>query len=130
MRCKRVRFYTATDLVCEMEEAREQHGLHRFLRRFATLDLVVVDELGYMPITAAGAELLFQALSARHERGSVILNSNLAFGEWNQVFQSERLTVALLDRLTHRCEILEMNGESYRLSSARKGRKKRSNAQP
>lgn len=127
---RRVRFLTATDLVCELEEAREQHSLHRYLRRFAALDLVIIDELGYMPITQAAAELLFQALSARHERGSVIVNSNMAFGEWSQVFQSERLTVALLDRLTHRCHILEMNGESYRLSSARQRKKKAMSSTP
>jgi DNA replication protein DnaC len=127
---KRVRFYTATELVCELEEAREQHSLHRYLRRFAALDLVVIDELGYMPITAAAAELLFQALSERHETGSVIVNSNLPFGEWGQIFQAERLTVALLDRLTHRCHILEMNGESYRLNSARKRAKKPAVVEP
>jgi DNA replication protein DnaC len=128
--CRRVRFFTATDLVCELEEAHEQHGLHRYLRRFAALDLVVIDELGYMPVTQAGAQLLFQALSARHERGSVVVNSNLAFGEWSQIFQSERLTVALLDRLTHRCHILEMNGDSYRLSSARRRKTKAVTAAP
>lgn len=115
---RRVRFYTANELVCELEEAREARTLHRYLRRFAAKDLVIIDELGYMPITEAGAELLFQALSERHERGSVILNSNLPFGEWGEVFKTERLAVALLDRITHRCEILEMNGDSYRLRTA------------
>lgn len=117
---RHVRFYTASELVCELEEAREARTLHRYLRRFAARDLVIIDELGYMPITEAAAELLFQALSERHERGSVILNSNLPFEEWGQVFKTERLAVALLDRITHRCEILEMNGDSYRLRAARK----------
>ena len=79
---------------------------------------MIVDELGYMPISQQGADLLFQSLSERHERGSVIVNTNLPFSEWGQVFQTERLAVALLNRLTHSAHILEMNGESYRLKSA------------
>jgi DNA replication protein DnaC len=117
--CRRVRRYKAIELVSELEEAQEQHQLHRFLRRFAAFDLVLIDELGYMPISQHAADLLFQALSERHERGSVIVNTNLPFGEWGQVFQTERLAVALLDRITHHAHILEMNGESYRLKSAR-----------
>jgi len=117
---KRVRRYKAIELVSELEEAQEQHQLHRYLRRFAAYDLIIVDELGYMPISQHGAELLFQALSERHERGSVIVNTNMPFGEWGQIFQTERLTVALLDRLTHNAHILEMNGGSYRLKSARR----------
>lgn len=118
--CRRVRRYKAIELVSELEEAQEEHQLHRYLRRFAAFDLVVIDELGYMPISQHGADLLFQALSERHERGSVIVNTNLPFGEWGQVFQTERLAVALLDRITHNAHILEMNGESYRLKSARR----------
>ncbi len=115
---RRVRRYTATSLVCELEEAQEKKELHRYLRRFGAHDLVVVDELGYMPISENGGDLFFQALSERHERKSVVLNTNLPFGEWTQIFRTERLTVALLDRLTHRAQILEMNGKSYRLKSA------------
>lgn len=117
---KRVRAYTAVELVSELEAAHEDHQLHRYFRRFAALDLVVVDELGYLPINERGADLLFQAFSERHERGSVIVNSNLPFEEWDTVFRNERLTVALLDRLTHRAQILEMNGKSYRLKSAKR----------
>jgi DNA replication protein DnaC len=117
--CKRARFYTASDLVSELEEAQEQHQLHRFLKRFAAWDVVVIDELGYLPLTERGAELLFQAFSARHEKGSTIINSNLAFNEWAQVFKTERLAVAMLDRVTHRAHVLEMNGESFRLRTAR-----------
>ena len=116
---KRARFYTAADLVSEIEEAQDQHQLHRFLKRFTAWDVVVVDELGYLPLTERGADLLFQAFSARHEQGSVIINSNLAFSEWTQVFKTERLAVAMLDRVTHRAHVLEMNGESFRLRSAR-----------
>ena len=117
---RRVRRYKAIELTSELEEAQEQHQLHRYLRRFGSYDLVVIDELGYMPISQHAADLLFQALSERHERGSVIVNTNLPFGEWGQVFQTERLAVALLDRITHNAQVLEMNGESYRLKSARR----------
>jgi len=82
--------------------------------------VAIIDELEYLPIGEHGADLIFQALSERHERQSIILNSNLAFDEWGTIFGTERLTVALLDRLTHRAHILEMNGPSYRLKSARK----------
>jgi DNA replication protein DnaC len=117
---RRVRRYKAIELTSELEQAQEQHQLHRYLRRFAALDVVIIDELGYMPISQHAADLLFQALSERHERRSVILNTNLSFGEWGQVFQTERLAVALLDRITHNAHVLEMNGESYRLKSARR----------
>jgi len=120
---KRVRRYKAIELTSELEEAQEQHQLHRYLRRFGAFDLVVIDELGYMPISQHAADLLFQALSERHERGSVIVNTNLPFGEWGQVFQTERLAVALLDRITHNAQVLEMNGESFRLKSARRRKK-------
>lgn len=120
---KRVRAYTAGELVSELEAAQEAHQLHRYLRRFASWDLVFVDELGYLPITEHGAELLFQAFSERHERRSLIVNTNLPFEDWAQVFQTERLAVAMLDRITHRAHILEMNGESYRLKSARAAKK-------
>lgn len=116
---RRVRFYTATELVSELEEAQQAHQLHRYLRRFASWDVVIIDELGYLPMSESSADLIFQACSERHERGSIIVNSNLAFAEWGQAFHNERIAVALLDRLTHRAEILEMNGESYRLRSAR-----------
>lgn len=117
---RRVRFFTATELVSELAEAQEQNLLHRYLKRLAALDLLIVDELGYLPVTEQGAELLFQAFSARHERGSVVVNSNLPFSEWGQVFKTERLAVAMLDRVTHRAHVLEMNGESFRLRSAKR----------
>ncbi len=120
---RRVRAYTATQLVSELEAAQETHQLHRFLARFAKWDLVIVDELGYLPITEHGADLLFQAFSERHERASTIVNTNLPFEDWSQVFQTERLAVAMLDRITHNATILEMNGPSYRLRAATNARK-------
>lgn len=121
---RRVRFYTATELVSALEEAQENHQLHRILKRLGALDLLIVDELGYVPITEHGAQLLFQVFSERHERRSTILNTNLPFSEWAQVFRTERLAVAMLDRVTHHAEILEMNGESYRLRAAKRSPRK------
>jgi len=77
-------------------------------------DLVICDEVGYLSFSRAGAELLFQVFAERYERGSLLVTSNLAFGDWGQVFQGERMTAALLDRFTHHCHIPEMNAESYR----------------
>ena len=86
----------------------------------AAQDLLIIDELGFVPLSKTGAELLFEVISQRYERGSIIITSNLPFDEWTEVFGSERLTGAILDRLTHHVHILEMNGESYRLNQSRK----------
>ena len=86
---------------------------------------MICDELGYLSFSRTGAELLFQVFAERYERGSILLTSNLAFSDWTQVFQGERMTAALLDRLTHRCHIFEMNGESYRFRESMKARKTR-----
>lgn len=112
----RVRFYTAATLAAELQAAHDEHQLHRFLARFARWDLIILDELGYLPLGQSGAELLFQALSTRHEHASTIVTSNLPFAEWTEVFHTDRLTVALLDRLTDRAILLEFNGPSYRLT--------------
>ena len=129
-RDKRVRTHTAaelaSELASELEAVQENHQLHRYLQRLAKWDLVFVDELGYLSIREHGADLLFQAFSERHERGSVMITTNLPFSEWGQVFQTVRLAVAMLDRMTHYATILEMNGESYRLRSAKKKRGKKS----
>jgi len=111
----RVRFYSVATLAAELEAAREEHLLHRYLKRFATWDLIILDELGYLPLGKTGAELLFQAISERHERRSLILTSNLPFADWTEIFHTQRLTAALLDRVTHKATILEMNGPSFRL---------------
>ncbi len=120
---KRVRFFTAAGLVTQLEEAQQQHRLDRFLTQLERVDLLICDELGYLSFNRSGAELLFQVFADRYERRSLLITSNLAFGEWGQVFQGERMTAALLDRLTHRCHIFEMNGESYRFRESMKTKK-------
>jgi DNA replication protein DnaC len=116
---RKVRFHTATDLVTQLVECREERRLQRLQKQLQRLDLLVIDELGYVPFSKAGAELLFDVISQAYEHHSLMVSTNLAFEEWTEIFGSERLTGALLDRLTHRCHILEANGESYRLRHAR-----------
>jgi DNA replication protein DnaC len=105
-----------------MNEARDERRLLRLQRQLAGYQLLIVDELGYGPLSSSGAELLFEVFSQRYERGSVIVTSNLPFDEWTAVFGSERLTGALLDRLTHHVHLLAMNGESYRLRTSKQRR--------
>jgi DNA replication protein DnaC len=119
---RRVRFVTAANLVTQLEEAQQQHRLERVLGQLDRIDLLVIDELGYLSFSRGGAELLFQVFADRYERRSVLVTSNLAFSEWGSVFQGDRMTAALLDRLTHRCEIFEMNGESYRFRESMKAK--------
>jgi DNA replication protein DnaC len=115
-----VAFVTAAALVHELMEARNERTLRKIQKQLASVKLLIVDELGYVPFTAVGGELLFEVFSQRYERGSTLITSNLPFDEWTSVFGSERLTGALLDRLTHHVHILEMNGDSYRLATSRK----------
>ena len=116
---KRVRFYTTTALVTQLLESRESRGLERCLKQLERLDLLILDELGYVPFSKTGAELLFEVVSRAYERRSLVVTTNLPFQSWPEIMGSERLTGALLDRLTHRVHILEANGESYRLKSAK-----------
>src|SRR5438105_14339545 len=125
---KRVRFFTAACLVTRLEEAQKQYQLERFLKQLDKLELLVCDELGYLSFNRSGAELLFQVFADRYERASLLITSNLAFSEWSQVFQGERMTAALLDRLTHRCHIFEMNGESFRFRESMKNKKSKKGA--
>ena len=118
-----VGFITAAALVHELIEARDEKRLLRFQKQLAKYRLLIIDELGFVPLSKTGAELLFEVFSQRYERGSTLLTSNLPFDEWTEVFGSERLTGALLDRLTHHVHILEMNGDSYRLKQSQKQRK-------
>jgi DNA replication protein DnaC len=114
-----VGFTTAAALVSEMMEARDERRLLRFQKLMAGYKLLIIDELGFVPLSKTGAELLFEMISQRYERGSTLITSNLPFDEWTETLGSERLTGALLDRITHHVNILEMNGESYRLAQSR-----------
>ena len=116
---RRVRFYTCTGLVTDLLEKREERQMERVLGQLERHQLLVLDELGYVPFTKAGAELLFEVVSRAYERVSLIVTTNLPFEQWTEVMGSERLTGALLDRLTHHIHILEANGESYRLKESR-----------
>ena len=118
-----VGFTTAAALTHELIEARDEKRLQRFQKQLLAYKLLIIDELGFVPLSKTGAELLFEIFSQRYERGSILVTSNLPFDEWTEVFGSERLTGALLDRLTHHVHILEMNGESYRLNQSRQRRK-------
>jgi DNA replication protein DnaC len=118
----KVRFATAAGLVTESEAAQQEHRLDRLLTQLARVDLLIVDELGYLSFSRGGAELLFQMFAQRYERRSLLVTSNLPFGEWGSVFQGERMTAALLDRLTHRCHLFDMNGESYRFQESMKAK--------
>jgi DNA replication protein DnaC len=109
-------FTTAAQLVHQLMEARDEKRLLRLQRELQAAKLLIIDELGYVPLSPTGAELLFEVFSQRYEHGSTIVTSNLPFEEWTAVLGSERLTGALLDRLTHYVHILTMNGESYRLA--------------
>jgi DNA replication protein DnaC len=124
----RVGFFTAAELVSQLEKAQKHYTLDRLLNQLEKMDLLICDELGYVSFSRNGVELLFRVFTDRYEQASVLLTSNLAFGDWNQVFQGERMTAALLDRLTHRCHIFEMNGESYRFRESMKAKKGRKGA--
>jgi DNA replication protein DnaC len=113
-----VGFTTAAALVSQLLEARDERRLLKLQRDLASVKLLIIDELGYVPLSPSGAELLFETLSQPYERGSTIVTSNLPFEDWTSVLGSERLTGALLDRLTHHVSILTMNGDSYRLKQS------------
>ena len=123
-RGKRVRFFRVTELITQLMEAREERQLARMRAGLSKLDLLVLDELGYVPASKIGAELLFDVISTAYERTSLIVTTNLPFENWTEVLGSERLTGAALDRLTHRCQILETKGESYRLQDAKRRRRR------
>jgi DNA replication protein DnaC len=116
----RTRFISCYGLVNELIEAREERDLRRLLQRYTRYDLLVLDELGYIPFSKEGSELLFQVLAQRHERGSIIITTNLGFADWTQVFGDPVMTAALLDRLTHKAHIINCNWQSYRLKDTLK----------
>lgn len=115
----KVRFFRATELVTTLIEARDERSFLRLKSQLAKLDLLVLDGLGYVPASKVGAELLFDVISTADERTSLIVTTNLPFESWTEVLGSERLTGATLDRLTHRCRIIETKGDSYRLHEAK-----------
>jgi len=117
---RRVRFFSVTGLVTYLLEAREDRQLQRILEQLGRHQLLILDELGYVPFSKAGAELLFEVVSRAYEQTSLIVTTNLPFENWTEVMGSERLTGALLDRLSHRIHILEANGQSYRLKESRR----------
>ena len=117
---RKVRFFSATGLVTTLLERKEERQLERFNRQLERTDLLVLDELGYIPFSKAGAELLFEVVSRAYERTSLIVTTNLPFENWTEILGSQRLTGALLDRLTHRVHILEANGKSFRLTDSKR----------
>jgi len=122
-RGKRVRFWRVTELITHLIEAREERVLARMKGQLAKLDLLILDELGYVPASKLGAELLFDVISTAYERTSVLVTTNLPFERWVETLGCERLTGAALDRLTHRCHIIECNGDSFRLKDAKRRRR-------
>ena len=127
-RGKRVRFFRVTELATQLLEAREERHLSRLKSQLAKQDLLILDELGYVPASKVGAELLFDVISTAYERSSVIVTTNLPFEQWTEVLLSERLTGATLDRLTHRCSIIETGSERYRLRDAKRRRREAASA--
>lgn len=120
----RSRFVTACGLVNELIEANNEKTLSRLIKKYSKYELLIVDELGYVPFSKEGAELLFQVLAQRHERKATIITSNLGFADWTQVFGEANLTAALLDRVTYRAYIINCTWKSYRLKESLKDNKK------
>jgi DNA replication protein DnaC len=118
----RVRYVTAAGLVNELAEAADERILARTVARYGRLDLLCLDELGYVHLDPRGAELLFQVITEREERASIAVASNLPFGEWGQVFPDGRLAAAVVDRLTYRAHVLETGTDSYRLRASQRAK--------
>lgn len=114
-----VKFFTACKLVNLLEEARSQNQLNRLMQQLEKVQLLIIDELGYVPFSESGARLLFDVFSSRYERGSIAISSNLSFEKWTQIFGAVELTAALVDRFTHRCDIFTFDGNSVRLQAAK-----------
>ena len=119
-----VRFYTACDLVTQLEEAKEQLQLSKLMTRLMKPQLLIIDELGFVPFSETGARLLFDVFSKRYERSSIAVSTNLSFDKWPEIFGSIELTTALIDRFTHNCNIFTYEGKSARLSQSLEKNKK------
>ncbi len=122
----RTKFITGCGLVNELTEARDEKRLRAIIKRYFNYGLLIVDELGYVPFSKQGAELLFQVLAERHERKPVIITTNKGFGDWTQIFGDPSLTAALLDRVTHRAHVINCSWQSYRLSETLKNQRNKS----